>query len=374
MTVLVSCQQSDRIRPLQETDIPAIAALHDSLAGRAPANPARTTQEHFRRIFLQHPWQDSALPSLVYETAGGGIAGCIGVMPRPMRFGERTLTAAVTHNFFVAPAARSSMAALRLARQVLAGPQQLTLAEGNDMSRCIWERFNGSPSLLYSLHWTRPLYPGRYLLSFLRNRGLASLPALMLEPFAWMTDLAITRLFNDRFSLLPPPDCTGEELDSLAMCNCLTEYSSDRTLYPVPDEPSCAWLLHALEQRCGKSLHRILVRRSNGEIIGWYLYCEEGKGRTGNVVQLDARDDACRELVLNHMFHHARQQGVCSLSGQMDPALFRSLARHYCAFHHDGHSWLLIHSGDPEILNAINAGKALLSRLAGEWWINYINN
>ncbi|MES2603673.1 MAG: hypothetical protein V4603_01980, partial [Pseudomonadota bacterium] len=365
-------QMAGRVRPLQITDIAQIAALHDYVVGRKPGAPAGSTQQHFLRIFLQHPWREDDLPSLVYETGDGEIIGCIGVMPRKLLFRNRVITAAITHNFMVAPGKRSTMAGLQLARAVLAGPQDLTLAEGNNISRRIWESFTGSVSLLYSLHWTRPLAAGRYLLSFLRNRGMSSLVLALARPVCWLTDKLLPRLLPQQF-MAPPADIRAETLDAATLYRCLQEFSRDRALRPLPDEDSLQWLLQALEHRSDQRLHKVLLRTDAEGVIGWYIYYSGGPDASGAVVQLVARDERSQQVVLQHLFRHARDNGVCALSGQLDPVMFTALTRQHCAFHNDGNSWLLMHSKRPDILQTINAGQAFLSRLEGEWWVNYIN-
>jgi len=71
----------------------------------------------------------------------------------------------------------------------------------------------------------------------------------------------------------------------------------------------------------------------------------------------------------DHLFERAYRGGAVAVSGQMDPAAFQALAARRCMFHHDGISWFLIHSRDPEVLAAIHRGDAFLTRLEGEWCI-----
>jgi len=56
---------------------------------------------HLSRIFLRHPWYAESLRSFVYQENGGKVAGCIGVMPRPMSFNGSRITAAISHSFIV---------------------------------------------------------------------------------------------------------------------------------------------------------------------------------------------------------------------------------------------------------------------------------
>lgn len=358
-----------RIRPLKSNDIPQVAELHERVIGTSAANTPVSLTDHFTRIFLHHPWNDESLPSLVYEGEDGRVAGCIGVMPMPMIFMGEKITAAISHNFIVEPGARSLMAGLELSRTFLAGPQELSLAEGNNLSRSICESFNGSVSLLYSLSWIKPIRPGRYLLLFLGKRGLPPLLRCFLQPFCSLSDNLAPLLLKGQF-LHAAPDVESEELDPPSLARYRSELAGKTALRPDLDAESLTWLLETLEQRTDRgNLQKILVRDRNGRVIGWYIYYAH-RGNVGHVVQVGAADDSA-ELILEHLFHHARQRGVAALTGQFDPAMFEGFCRKQCVFHHDGNSWMLVHTRHPEILQAINNGKACLSRLEGEWWINW---
>jgi hypothetical protein len=113
-----------------------------------------------------------------------------------------------------------------------------------------------------------------------------------------------------------------------------------------------------------------VVRNEWKETIGWYLYYGNSGG-IGAVVQIGAKE-GCAEEVLDHLSYHAKQRGLVAISGQVDPALFPALAGKDCLFHHDGGSWMLVHSRHPELLQAIHRGDAFLTRLDGEWWISFL--
>jgi hypothetical protein len=117
------------VRPLAEEDLDRIVELHRGILPGAGQLPAGTLRERLSQLLLGHPWRSPHLQSLVYQETGGRIAGCIGIMPRPMVFQGRPVTAAISHSFIVEPGARPMLAALELAQNFLAGPQDLSLAE-----------------------------------------------------------------------------------------------------------------------------------------------------------------------------------------------------------------------------------------------------
>jgi hypothetical protein len=362
------------VRPVEDDDIEAIAALHARLMPNTRQLPPEQTRERFLRLLLQHPWRHQYLRSLVYEARGGRIAGCLGVMPRPMVFQGRPITAAIGHSFMVEPPGNRPLLAA-LAENFLAGPQDLSLAETGKVPRKLWESAGGEVSLIYSLCWTRPLKPTRYALSYLRRRGLPESLHIGLRPVCDLMD-RLAPLAGRTFRRTASPAAIaaagfGSALDGAGFCETAASSLASRSLYPKYEQPTADWLLQTLAQKSDRGdFHCVLVRNSQREIAGCYLYYVT-PGGTASVVQLGARHDST-ELVFDHLCRHARGQGAIAVSGQLDPAFFHTLAARDCVFHHDGGSWFLIHSRNPEILQAIHRGDAFLGRLESEWWISFL--
>ena len=268
----------------------------------------------------------------------------------------------------VEPGSRSNLAALHLARRFLTGAQDLSLAEGSDVSRRIWEGMGGSTSLLYSLCWTRPLRPSRYVLSFLKRRGLAAPLAWVLQPLCRMFD-ATAPLIQHRPFRLPHPAGSVEEFEDGELSDLLYRFTVDRPLKPDYNAAAARWLLETLREVPDRGpLERGLVRDPHGQVIGWYLYYLKPDG-TAEAVQVGA-NAVTAGAVLDHLFHQAKRRGAVCVTGQVDPALFKPLCDKSCVFHHDGNSWMLIHSREPEVMQAIHSGRTFLTRLEGEWWIS----
>jgi hypothetical protein len=363
-------QAAGRVRALEARDIASVAQLHAGAFGaRGAASPS--LEAALSRLLLHHPWSDESLPSLVFESAGGRVIGCLGVMPRPMSLDGRNITAAVSHSFIVEPGMRSTLAAVELARRFIAGPQDLSLAEGNNVSRRIWEQVGGVTSLVYSLCWTRPLRPGRYVLSYLSKRGLPRALGPLLRPAFALVD-AVAPLISRKSFAPGAPVLSAATLDAETLRGAIAKFAAGRALRPRYDERSLAWLLETLAQKKERGALEAVVVRDRREIVGWYLYYCKPDG-VGAVAQFGARPGRAEE-VFEHLFHHARQRGVVALSGQVDPALFHVYSRTDCLFHHDGASWMLVHSRHPELLRAIDRGEAFLTRLEGEWWISVVLN
>src|SRR6185437_15338764 len=103
--------------------------------------------EYFDQIFFSGPLADDQLSSYVYVDQFGRIGGFMGVVPRRMLFGGRTLRVAVGTQLMVAAHCRG-LAARRLARALIQGPQDLTISDAvNGAGRSVWASVGGRTSL-----------------------------------------------------------------------------------------------------------------------------------------------------------------------------------------------------------------------------------
>ncbi|MGH9749796.1 MAG: hypothetical protein ACRD5D_06275 [Candidatus Polarisedimenticolia bacterium] len=357
-----------RVRSLVPDDLEAVALLFGRIFPARAGRRAGAARDDLGEILFRHPWTEAGLPSLAYEDRDGRLAGCLGVMARPMSLDGRPFLAAISHTFMVEPGARAGLAAVALARAFLSGGQDLSIAEGGEASRRILERLGGSSSLLYSIRWTRPLRPGRYLLTLLERRGLPRPLAWCLAPLSRAADALAPRLLRG-VARPPAPTGPGEAAGDDQLLQGVAEVSRPRALRPIYDRESLAWLLDFLRGRRERGdLQRVVVRDGRGEILGFYLYYLS-RGGVSEVVQVGARPRALPG-VLDHLAHHAWSRGAVAVSGQLDPATAHAYAAQGSLFHHDGASWFLVHARRPEILEAIRRGDAFLTRLEGEWCIS----
>lgn len=364
----VRAYKRGRVRPLEDDDLPGIVDLYGRVYPERPAASLAALKPRLEQILLHHPWLDERLPSLVYEDSSGAIAGFLGVLPRPMWCDGRKLTAAVSHSFLVAPGSRSSLAALQLARRFLAGSQDLSLAEGNDGSRRLWEGFGGSVLPLYSLCWIRPLRPGRYALGFLQRRGMRPAVGSLLRPLSALLDGFAPLVLPKLFRSAAAPFAT-QPLQPPQVTEAFARLTRQRTLRPEYDAAAFVWLLETLRaNRIRGELRHMAVADRSGALRGWYVYYLRPDG-VAEVLQLVAGPDA-GGAVFDHLLHGARLAGASAVSGALDPAWLGTLAGRSCLFHHDGHSWMLVHSRQAPVLRAFHEGRAFVSRLDGEWWIS----
>ena len=360
-----------RIRSFAETDIPQVAALHQTVfrttGRRARAGPDAYAA-YFRTVFLDHPSRDIALPSLVYEEESGRIAGFLGVVTRRMSMDGRPLRAAISSQFVVDPKGRSALIAVQLARTFFEGPQDVSISdEATDLSRKLWEGLGGATALLQSIHWTRPLRPARLALSFLRNRTALAPLAAVANPPSRIVDALATRLPRSHL-FQSRPDEFADDLRSEIILAQLSEFAAGSVRVEY-DRQTFEWLLErARRRRADGSLHTAVIRNQDAIVIGWYLYTLEPDG-TADVVQIVAKPSSI-DRVLDHLFYRAWHQGAIAVTGRLEPRFLQALSDKYCLFHRRG-PWMLVSSKRPEVVRAFQVGDAFFSRFDGEWCLGF---
>jgi len=116
------------------------------------------------------------------------------------------------------------------------------------------------------------------------------------------------------------------------------------------------------------SLRKILLRDKQNHIAGWFLYhCKPGA--LAEVLQIASRED-CHLAVVEHLSADAKMHGALGIVGRLEPGLAEPLANRFCLLFRRKYA-MLVHSRSPEILCAIHAGRAFISRLEGEWCLRF---
>jgi hypothetical protein len=361
-----------QIRPFVEDDIPQVADLHQRVFSTPETSVKQTLSpellqsytDYFERIFFKNPWCDEALPSFVHEEVNGKVTGFLGVMPRRMSLNGQTISVALSSQFIVDPRSRATGAGVRLLKTFLSGPQELSLTdEANDVSLKLWEALGGSTALLYSMYWTRVLRPSRYLTSLAQKLGLWKPLASAAGPVCNTIDGVLARKMPGRFSL-PEPKVSAKELDTEELLFHLSEFSGGRSLWPEYDNRSLNWLLDEMSRknRLG-TLRKMAVYDSKQEVIGWYVYYLK-PGGISTAVQIVAKKHSFND-VIDHILFDAWQRDSIAISGRIEPQLIHAISNKHCLFDFSTH-WMLVHSVNRELLQAIHNGDALLSNLEGE--------
>ena len=361
-------------RSLTRNDIPRVAALYRKVnmsgAARQAEPSLQKLGEAFDEIFFRNPWCDESLPSLVCEDGSGAIVGFIGVSPRRMSLKGRPILVAVSAHLMLDPDRKLGLAGIQLLHRFLTGPQQLSLTDlANDIGRKVWDGIGGRMSHIHSLRWMKTLRPSARAQSLVAGKlRLPSPLTSITRPLLRLSDSALARMSPHRYRFAPP-DLTAKDLDDETLLECITRISAFYSLRPEYDEVTLPWLIRRAEsvKRSG-NLRKVALHNDAGVIVGWYLYYLMPGGES-EVLQMCARKGASG-AVLDHLFHHAWSNGSESISGRLGPELLPELSSRAC-YLNCGPPWVLIHTRDPEILQAFERGDVFLSKLEGEWCASY---
>jgi hypothetical protein len=361
---------SGGIRPLERRDIDEVTALYELVARSGSGTPPPGLAGHFEETFLDHPWADPDIPSLVYEEADGTIVGFISSQVRRMRFGDRMLRFGCSGHLVTLPEARTRAVGAFLMRAYMTGPQDLTFTDtASNVVRRIWESLGGERSLLGCLGWVRlfrPWHASADLMARHRPLGRAGTAA---APVLTALDAASVVVARRVFEP-PGPIGSTDELTPEALAEHLPRLARSFPMRPAYDEDGFAsWLLDAVEAvRSRGRLVKRLVRGQDGRARGWFIYYHQPDG-IAQVLQVAGAERDIDD-VLDHLLYAAWLDGAAGVQGRVEPHLFRSLGERRCMFHASGYL-ALIHGHDDRILHTIQSGRALLTRLEGEWWMGH---
>ena len=353
------------IRPLERTDLPVIARLVCDVMTQEPSARMERLERHLAALFLDHPWFDPEIPSLVSTDKHGRLIGFIGSSVRRMRFRDREARLACSGPLVVETQSRGLAAGAFLLSRYLRGPQDLSITDGaTEEVRRMWERFGGEVAGLPSIRWTQLLRP----LSFGASHLLTpeSLLGRVALPITRGLDFLI-RGFVSRVVVPPRVDTRGEELTPAAFVDCVSRFGKHALLHPDYDEEFLAWQLGLMRSLPGKGrLRPVLVRDAVGEAIGWFVYFVLPGGLC-RVLQVGGDPERLSD-VLDHLARDAFDHKGGVLDGRIDGHLREALrGRRVIVRQHD--TLPLIHAADPEILAAIQSGRTLLTRFEGEAWM-----
>lgn len=356
------------VQPFAESDIPEVADLFRRVLARVPCSLDRLVP-YYRAIFFENPSADPRFRSLVHRGAGGRLSGFLGVVPREMLFRGRPIRLAVSTQFMVDPDVRQRMVGVQLLQQFMRGEQDLSIADrAGAVGSRVWEGLGGFSSVLYGMHWIRPLRPLRFASSMLGKRAGLRLLAGAARPFCALADRLATAVPRSHFRMTPP-STLGEPLSIETMLASFPALAGPRSLVPGYTEAGLSWQLKLMAEDPGRGrLERVAVREAGGRLLGWYLY-HLSPGGTSEVVQV-AWEKGAVNAVLDHLFYHAWKAGSVALRGRMDPHCAQEVSDKHCLFRRQG-PLTLIHSRRQDILEAVYRNDAFLSRMEGEWWINF---
>jgi hypothetical protein len=356
------------IRPLERSDLPEVANLYEHVARsgswRAPAGLAG----YFEDTFLDYPWADPEIPSLVYAE-DGRITGFLGSNVRRFTYDGDPVRLAISGQLVTDPEVRSRAAGAFLLKRYLDGPQDLTITDtASDTARRIWEGLGGETLHLGSIGWARLFSPLRSVWDF-RSRSHRGRLTPVVRPGLPAVD-AVGSLVARRALKVDASESVTEPLTPEAMGDNLEAITRPYRLRPAYDDRAgTAWLLEQIARvrERGELIAR-LVRTSDGRAQGWFVYYHRPGGIAQALGVAGAGDDVGD--VLDALLADARARGAVAVQGRVEPHLLERLPARRALFHKSGYL-PLIHSRRPELLHAIHSGRALLTRVAGEWWMGH---
>jgi GNAT superfamily N-acetyltransferase len=365
------------IRALEREDLPAVCRLYERVFRSGTADPPPQLLGYFERTFIDCPWADPSIPSLVYEDSDGKIVGFIGSHARRLRIDGRPIRMGCSGPLVAAPEARNRGVGALLLRRYLAGPQDITITDAaTDTVRRMEVGLGGQVLVHASIGWTKVFRPGAALASWLSHRHrwpmlarLVGLVAPVLDAAAPMLDSAAPGRLRRRAGLVQAqPDAQAVPLTVDALLEQMGNAARTLRLHPDYDAEYLHWLFSELEAVDFRGVPvRHLVYDRSGRVAGWYVYYLT-PGGIAQVLQIAAPTGSA-DLVLDHLFWHAANGGAAAVQGRIEPALLGPLRSHWCLLSRS--QLALVYTEDQILLGLLGSPKSLLTRLEGEWWMGH---
>lgn len=348
------------IRPLERADLPSVAALYAEFMEWDEAAVRDALVAYYARTMLDCPSADAEIPTLVFDDPQDGVVGVLGSNVRRFAYGDRDVRVACPGPLVVRPAHRPRGIGALLLRSYLEGAQDLTADDrAIDQVHAMGLRMRGETHGVASIGWSLVLAPAGFLAGALARRATGG----STPPAGVVARLGSPRQRSRRTK---PLSGRVEPLESAALIELVERLRRPFALRPRYDEAHLSWLFAELERaNVEGGLVRRLVRGDDGRPLGSYVMYVEPHG-VAEVVQLAAAE-ADAPVVLDHAVHDATSGGAIELRGRFEHHLLSTLRRRRCRL--VPIDWALLHARDPELLAAVHGGRALLTRLDGEWWM-----
>jgi hypothetical protein len=350
------------IRPLERTDLPAVAALAAEAAGRGATVPGLAS--YYKRTLLDEPWADPEIPSLVLTDDDGAIAAFQCSVVRRGTFDGKQIRIACAVSLVSRLDVRDRGAGALLLRAYLGGPQDLTITDrATEQVRQIWMLLGGRMAHLGCTDWVRVLRPWALVTDRIAR---AQAVREVTRPAAAGLDAVTRRIVRRRLAPPRPPAGRSEELTAASLLEHLPLVAGGVRMHLAYDEPFLAWLFAELEavKARGTPVAR-LVRAADRRPLGWYVYYLK-PGGVSHVLQIAAAERDVGD-VLDHLFHDAWAGGAAAVRGRVEARLLAPVSQRHAHLTYVGGT--LVHARDPEIVRAVAEGEVLLTRLDSEWWM-----
>jgi hypothetical protein len=357
------------IQAFSEEHVPDVAGLYlRALAGR-PGPAGEALQEYFREIFLANPWTSPDIPPLVYLD-GGKAVGFLGVIPRLMDFRGRVIRVATVSQFMVDRKQHRGPAAIALLRRFFQGPQDLSYTDGaGEESHTVWIAAGGYGAHLYSFTWLRALRPVQATREFVdRTTGPLRLLSKASLGAAAPLDALLARLpgpFRPPRSTYVSRQVTAEEV-----LQSIQEVGWRGPLKPLYEASSFGWLLsQTAAARSRGDLCMAAVRAPDGDLCGWYVCYAKRRG-PATLLQIGVRRRDQFNGVFAALLGDAWEWGSTAVKGLAIPQFLVNLTQQFCLFR-QASTCVLFRSRTPDLAETIFRGRADLTGLDGERWLDF---
>lgn len=373
MNAAAHAVQGDLIRPFAREDAEAVSVLFHALMRCAKGAVPKRLAAYLVSHFLDGPFADPEIASLVYVSGEGKLEGFVGIVVQPMVFRNRTIRAAILGTLMVQGHERAPMIGPRLLRRAISGPQDLTLSEtAGEASLAMWRQLRGTVLDRHSYDYFRVLRPVSFALAMMAGR----VPALLYAaPITRLLDRLAPRGGSQlRWTGLPgdfrPHGGVHARAVSTSDFAALIEalLSADAVRPIWPEGCLSALIAEAMDKPEYGAPHLCAVVTRTGDPIGAFLLYHAPNALARVLDVLHAPGQA--GPVFDAMLCYARDLGACGIRGRITPSLFDALVSRKTPLAHAGAS--VIHGKDTALVAAFVEGRAHFNGLVGESWTRII--
>jgi hypothetical protein len=177
-----------------------------------------------------------------------------------------------------------------------------------------------------------------------------------------------TRTVLGRALKPPPSEAVGAAATARDLVENLEAVAEGLRLRPAYDEEFLEWLFGQLRLVEARGELRTRIVKRDGRVLGWYVYYLL-PGGISQVQQITGNERDVGD-VLDDLFLDANAGGSAALQGRVEAHILEPLSSRRSLLHQSGYL-SLIHARDPELLYSVQSGRALLTRLEGEWWMGH---
>ena len=349
-----------RIRRIEPDDLPRVGSLYAELEQwRGEEMPGYL--DFFRRVLFEVPGAEPELASLVCEDSDAGLIGFIASHPRRFQLDGKPIRAVCFGPLIIDRRHRRKGLAGRLLRHLLGGSQEMTFNDRSiEQVHGIWSRLGSTTDSVASIGWVRLLAPAGRLVDR-ASRGRIARGIVPGGAALARADAIGAPRRNPR-----PGAGTARDLMPADQIDLLARLDPVFRLRPAYDELFLEWLFETMAMvDLGGNVLRRLVVGDDGAPLGSYVAVARKHGHA-YVMQIAAPAEHVG-LVLDHLIHDAAAVGAVTLQGRVEPFLLPHLETRRCRL--EPADWAGVQSEDQALVGAVLAGRSLVTRMDGEWWM-----